>query len=413
MSGTVRPRELAASDRSTGTARSPIWAPPETSGRMPSLRGEVTGALGDLGTFVPLAIGLIVTCGLSTSTVLIGAGAMYALVAVVYQIPIPMQPMKAVTAIALANQLSPNVIATAALILGLCLLVLGRTGVLDQVAPLIPRWLVRGVQVAVGLALARVAITLIGDPPPGFDQPSPMLWTVPAAIAVLAICSWRPTMILTILGVGVAAVILTTPDFNGFGPSPFTLPSIRGTSLLDALTLLVLPQLPLSITSSCVATSDAAHTYYGPRAHRATPSRLATTIGIGNLMSAGIGAIPMCHGSGGVSAHHAFGARTWRAPAIIGAAMIFVGATLGPNLVGWAGAFPTPILAGLIGVVAIVHITLLRGLTRYEKTAAITFGGCGFYFGITPVLVAATVVLIGACAIRRTRTSDELTHSSN
>ena len=76
-----------------------------------------------------------------------------------------------------------------------------------------------------------------------------------------------------------------------------------------ALTLLVLPQVPLTFANSCVATADAAQTYFGERAASVRPGRLATTLGSANVLAGPIGGMPVCHGAGGLTAHHSFGAR--------------------------------------------------------------------------------------------------------
>ena len=94
--------------------------------------------------------------------------------------------------------------------------------------------------------------------------------------------------------------------------------------LMLAATVLVLPQVPLTLTNSCLAPADAARRYFPDQAARITPSRLARTLGGANVVVAAIGGMPMCHGAGGMSAHHAFGARTWRAPALIGAVLVGV-----------------------------------------------------------------------------------------
>ena len=105
------------------------------------------------------------------------------------------------------------------------------------------------------------------------------------------------------------------------GPPPINLPTITTADLVLAATLLVLPQVPLTLANSCLAPADAAPRYFPDAASRITPSRLARTLGAANLAVGAISGMPLCHGAGGMSAHHAFGARTWRAPALIGAAL--------------------------------------------------------------------------------------------
>ncbi|MFO7298412.1 MAG: putative sulfate/molybdate transporter, partial [Pseudomonadota bacterium] len=62
---------------------------------------ELSGALGDLGTLLPLTLGAIAVAGLAPTPVLVSFGLFYIATALVYRLPIPVQPMKAVAAVLL------------------------------------------------------------------------------------------------------------------------------------------------------------------------------------------------------------------------------------------------------------------------------------------------------------------------
>jgi len=126
--------------------------------------------------------------------------------------------------------------------------------------------------------------------------------------------------------------------------------------LWSALTLLVIPQLPLTFANSCIATSDAARTYFGARIR---PGQLATSLGLANLFSAAIAGMPVCHGAGGMTAHRAFGAR---APLAIGTGLVIIAVGLGAGLATLLAAFPLAILAGMLATAGLLHIGLLRDL---------------------------------------------------
>src|SRR5205823_1013243 len=87
---------------------------------------------------VPIAVALIVKNGLSPTAVLLPAGLLHLTVAFVYRLPVPVQPLKALGAIAIAKGLGSDEIAAAALLLGSIFLVLGRIGAVD-LASLAPR----------------------------------------------------------------------------------------------------------------------------------------------------------------------------------------------------------------------------------------------------------------------------------
>lgn len=65
-------------------------------------RREVGGACGDLGTLFPLMLACIAVAGLAPIPVVLGFAAFYIATAVVYRLPLPVQPMKPVAAVALS-----------------------------------------------------------------------------------------------------------------------------------------------------------------------------------------------------------------------------------------------------------------------------------------------------------------------
>jgi len=70
-------------------------------------RHEAAGAVADLGVLVPIAAVLIVSNGLSPTAALLPAGLLYLVASVVYALPVPVQPLKAFGAIAIAFLVHP------------------------------------------------------------------------------------------------------------------------------------------------------------------------------------------------------------------------------------------------------------------------------------------------------------------
>jgi SulP family sulfate permease len=342
-------------------------------------RRELSGAVADLGVLVPIAVALIVKNGLSPTAVLLPAGLLYVSVAYVYRLPVPVQPLKALGAIAIAKGLGSDEIAAAALILGAIFLVLGRVGALDLAARAFPRALIRGVQLTVGLLFLKIAWGLVSDPPRSFGHfASPPAWAVPltAACVLLALALRRHPISLVLVATGVIVMLVRAGADAGFGPSSIAFPSLTGATFWTAFTVLVLPQLPLSFANSCLATADAARVYFGEeRAARVRPGRLASTLGTANLFSGAISGMPVCHGAGGMTAHVAFGARTGGAPLAIGTTLIALAVGAGAGLAALLPAFPLPILAALLGTAGLLHIALLRDLRGLQAWALALFVG--------------------------------------
>jgi sulfate permease, SulP family len=350
-------------------------------------RRELSGAVADLGVLVPIAVALIVKNGLSTTAVLLPAALLYIAVAFVYKLPVPVQPLKALGAIAIAQGLGSDAIAAAALLMGAIFLVLGRIGALDLVARAFPRAVIRGVQLTVGLLFLKIAWGLVADPPTSFGSYTVSAnWAVPLALAgvVLALALRKHPISLALVGIGVVVMLIRAGEDAAFGPSALSLPSLHSGTFWTAFTVLVLPQLPLSFANSCLATADAARVYFGEeRAKRVRPGRLASTLGIANLFSGTISGMPVCHGAGGMTAHVAFGARTGGAPLAMGVVLLALAVGAGAGLATVLPAFPLPILAALLATAGLLHIGLLRDLRGAPAWAlALLVGIVGFEFNL-------------------------------
>jgi SulP family sulfate permease len=172
----------------------------------------------------------------------------------------------------------------------------------------------------------------------------------------------------------------------------------------DAFTVLVLAQVPLTFANSCLAPADAARTYFGERAERVRPGRLASTLGAANLLSAGISGMPVCHGAGGMTAHYAFGARTGGAPLALGVSLIAVAVGAGAGLGALLAAFPLTILAALLATAGLLHIGLLRDLRDLRQwVIALTVGIVGFEVNLGLALaigLALWWIPVGAVRLR-------------
>ncbi|MBC7290181.1 MAG: hypothetical protein H5T83_02435, partial [Actinotalea sp.] len=129
---------------------------------------ELAGAVGDVGVLVPIAVALVVVNGVSATAALLPAGLLYVAAGWYYRVPVPVQPLKAFGAIAIAAQLGTDEIAAGALLMGVVFLVLGGTGLLDRAARVFPLPLVRAVQLSVGLLFLKVALGLVTAPPTTF-----------------------------------------------------------------------------------------------------------------------------------------------------------------------------------------------------------------------------------------------------
>ena len=85
---------------------------------------EANGSLGDLGTFLPLLMGLSMTQGLDLGTTLIFTGAYNVVTGFLFGIPMPLQPMKTIAAVALSEKpLSLNEVIAAGIFVSICVFI--------------------------------------------------------------------------------------------------------------------------------------------------------------------------------------------------------------------------------------------------------------------------------------------------
>ena len=334
---------------------------------------ELSGSLADLGVMLPLVVALITLNGVNATGAFFVIGLAYFINAFTYRLPIPVQPLKALAAVALALNLSPQMIAAAAWWVSAIFLILAFTGAERWLSGFFPAPVVRGIQVGLGLLLLRSAWGLITAPEESwavawslgeFSLPLPWVAAIGATMLLLFGLwlrqSWAGLLVI------LYGCLLGLAAF-GFPQTPlvFTLPSPvvpRVEDFWPALWLLVVPQIPLSLGNSVYATADAARQYFGNAALAVSPRRLLLTMGLSNAAAAALGGVPVCHGSGGLTAHVRLGARTGGALIIIGTIFLVLGLLGSSNILSLLGLIPFSALGVLLAYVGFQHLRLAADL---------------------------------------------------
>ncbi|MGH2675457.1 MAG: putative sulfate/molybdate transporter [Actinomycetota bacterium] len=361
--------------------------------------GEATGAVADLGVLVPLAASLILVNGLDPGAVLIGAGILALAAGLVFRVPFPVQPLKALTAVAVAERLSPDVIHAAGLEIGLFLLLLSIGRVADLLARLFTRPVVRALQLGVGILLAIAAVRLVLDPPAVFLGTPPPPWPVLLAAGSFVAVGWaarhrRYPAALAILGAGVVAALLAAGTELS-GPS-FALPDVGlppAGAFATAFFLLVIPQLPLTFGNAVVAVTDLAHRYFGPDARLVTPTAVCVSCGLGNVLSGVIGGMPMCHGAGGLTAHVRLGARRAGMNLLLGGTFLLLGLFFAPRVPVILGLLPVWALAAFLAYAGLRHALLVADLRGGALALAVVTGLAGAALGNLAVTAGAALLV--------------------
>ena len=415
---------------------------------------EASGSMGDLGTFVPFLVGLSTRAGLDVGTTLFFTGAYNLATAIAFDVPMPVQPMKAIAAVALADDAVrvPEMVAAGAFV-ALVLLALAATGLVDRFNDLTPRAVVHGVQIGVGVTLAARAVDLGLRTERGEIRPALGADGTALGVLALAIVAYGATVArddasdardddddddddaldalgggepsgavapslgsaptsrphadanvndrrarrpssfaaapaLLVLGLVVASTREGALAALRLGPSPrfgrVVAPSLRSVS--RGIFKAGIPQLPLTTLNSVLATCALSETLFPEDASSSSSSSssstrrsafddtardgggdvindsrfggggkrkvrvatLASSIGAMNLVGAPFGAMPACHGAGGLAAHYHFGARTGAAVAFLGAVKIAASLAFGSSLAALLAGFPETVLAVML-----------------------------------------------------------------
>ena len=340
---------------------------------------EFGGAFGDLGVLLPLTVALITLNHMNATSVFLMIGLAYIIAGVYYRLPVPVQPLKAVAAIAIAGGLSASVISASGLIMAAFLLLMTNSWAIKMVARLFSKPVIRGIQLGVGLILVKTGLLLISNKQviiggedglttlTNLSIPTGLLIALALGVVfILFLRSKRLPATLVLLALGIP-IGMFWGSFLGL-PSlrlGLSLPAVAIPSLADlgaALVLLVIPQIPLTIGNAVFATADTAKAYFGPQAKRVTPKALLTTMGVVNMGAGLLGGMPICHGSGGLTAHFRLGARTGGAALLIGVPLLAMAIFLDGSVVPLFALVPYAVLGVLVLFVGVQHSLLVRDL---------------------------------------------------
>ncbi len=324
-------------------------------------RNELSGAFGDIGTDFPLIASMILVAGLNAGNVLIMFGAMQVLTGVLYGIPMPVQPLKAMAVLVITQKLSGPVLYGGGLAVGITMFVLAATGLIDWLATAVPKSVVRGMQFGLGLQLATLALK-------DYVQSGGMVGyglAVLSFVLTLALLGNRryPPAPFVIL-LGAAYALSFRLDAGGLGQSiGISLPHASVPGLRDVLTgfvVLAIPQLPLSLGNSVLATRQIVVDLFPDRA--ISVRKISLTYSLMNLINPFFGGVPTCHGSGGMVGHYTFGARTGGSVVIYGALYLFLGLFLSPAFREVIQLFPLPVLGVILTFEGLGLMRLVRDM---------------------------------------------------
>lgn len=360
---------------------------------------ELSGGLGDLGTFIPIVTALSIVSGMDIAMILVVAGLANVATGLLFGLPIPVQPMKSIAAVAIVEKLLPTEIAAAGLLAGAVMFLLGASNLIERIEKLIPQAVVRGIQLGVGIKLALKGISFIAVLPVwGINS-----MAITGGLLLLLLVEHRvrrfPTALVFLL---IGFVIMFFARSFPVGIATISVPHLQfilpePSAWWHGLIYGAIPQLPLTILNSVVAVCALSGILFPGQ--RVPVTKMSVSVGLMNLLGCWFGGMPMCHGSGGLAGQYRFGARTGGSVVALGVAKLGLGLFFGATAASLLVAYPRSVL-GVMLVLAGIELArpardqrALRPFVIMALTAAGTMATnvlVGFLLGTTLTLVWKT-----------------------
>ncbi len=357
-------------------------------------RLELAGSFGDIGTDFPLLVGMILACGLDPTSVLVMFGLMQIFTGLTYGIPMPVQPLKAMAVIMITQKLSGSILFGAGLAIGIVMLLLVLTGLISWIAKTVPKCVIRGIQLGLGFQLASLALKdyLPAEGGAGFA----LGFVAFAAVIFLFKNKHYPAALFVIL-VGFLYAIFFKVNWlilpQGVG---FKLPHIHVPTMGDILSgfiLLALPQIPLSLGNSILATKQISQDLFPEK--KLSVRKIGFTYALMNLVVPFFSGVPVCHGSGGMAGHYTFGARSGGSVVIYGGIYLTLGLFFGGAFGQAIGFFPKPILGIILLFEALALMKFIYDIKNKEEwmiAFLVAVAAVGLPYGYIVGLVIGTLL---------------------
>jgi MFS superfamily sulfate permease-like transporter len=273
---------------------------------------------------------------------------------IVYRLPMPIEPMKVLAVMAIAQHWSPSMVYASGFGMGLVWLLFAATNLIGFIARFTPRSVIWGIQVTLGILLAIEAFKLMSG--------SWALGIVSIGL-ILALRRNRyapAAVVLMLLGVAISVVNGT---FQHISPPAFTLPPRTTFTLQQVWQTMLLggfAQIPLTVTNATIATAALIKTYWPDKP--VTERRLSLNQGVMNAIVPFFGGMPMCHGAGGLAGQYYFGARTGGTNIIEGIVEVSLGLFFAASVASLFAIFPTAIIGAMMLLVGIELVKFAQNM---------------------------------------------------
>jgi MFS superfamily sulfate permease-like transporter len=314
-------------------------------------RMEWAGAFGDLGTLIPFIVAYISLLKMDPYGILLAFGIAKIVSGLYYKTPFPVQPMKAIGAVATTQAaqtitITPNAVYGAGIVTGVIWLLLGMSGAAKKVADIVSRPVAIGIVIGLGFSFMLEGVKMMSEN-----------WLLggTALLGTMLLLTNRvvPVMFLLLIFGALVAVAQDNALLAGLADisASFKMPSFAPASMtmqefLVGAVFLALPQIPLTLGNAVLAITEENNRLFPDRP--VTEKKVAISTGIMNLLSPALGGVPMCHGAGGMAGHVRFGARTGGSLVILGALILVVALFFSDSVETMFRIFPAPVLGVIL-----------------------------------------------------------------
>ena len=309
---------------------------------------EFGGAFGDWGTLIPFIIGYISIVGLNPAGIFLTLGITNILLGIKFNLPLPVQPQKTIGTVAISKEWSPNMVISTGFGTGVIWFLLGFSKKLNKIVSKVPIISVRGIQLGLGLILGWTGIILFSE--------NIFLGFI-SILIILILIKNKPIPSAIILTLGGILILFITGTIKisdlkfGIPLLAFQIPTWK--NFLLGMLYAGIAQLFLTLTNVMVATVVLIKELF-PEKESVDANNLAFNMGAMNLITPFFTGMPLCHGSGGLMAQYAFGARTGGSMILEGIMEIILGFFFSEALFLLFTEFPIAILGAMLIYTAIL-----------------------------------------------------------
>lgn len=307
---------------------------------------EWAGAFGDVGTLIPFVVAYITIVKVEPLGLLFMFGIALMASGFYYRTPLPIQPMKAIGAAAVAGGISPAALFASGLTTGLFWLLAGATGAIRPISKLATKPVVRGIMLGLGISFMVDGINRM--------RTAPVLAGIALVVTYLLLTNPRIPAMFILLIIGVVSAVIVDPQLMselakihiGFKLPVFSLSMMTWNDLVVGTLLFTIPQIPLTLGNAVIAIVAENNELFPDR--KVTEKKIAISQGIMNLVAPIFGGVPMCHGAGGMAGHVRFGAKTGGALVILGSLLVLIALFFSDSVAIFFKIFPNAILGVIL-----------------------------------------------------------------